>query len=89
MPLIREIDALADGFTVVTTASGTFTITSADLTPAQKAMTPAQLEAVVNTFLASRVPPGEFAACHLTSVVPLLGFILISDDPISGTWWPT
>jgi len=94
MPLVRSIDILLDGngqqdgFSVVTTRGGTHSITSADLTPAQKAMTPAQLETVANAFFAARLAPlGMFAACHLTSVVPLQGTMMVSNDPITGNWW--
>lgn len=87
MPLVRSITALADGFEIVTTAAGTKTVSSADLSPAQKALTPAQLEAVVNAAFAARLPPNMFAAVHLTSVVPLRGQLVVSDTPLTGAWW--
>ncbi len=87
MPLVRSIDILADGFRIVTTAAGTVTFTSNDLTPAQKAMTPAQLEVVANTFLASQLPPNMFVGIHLTNVVPLQGIISVGNSPFAPNWW--
>lgn len=88
MPLIRSIASLADGFQITTTTGGTFTISSADLSPAQKAMTPAQIETIANTFLSTRLNPlGMFVAVHLTSVVPLLGTSAVANEPLTGAWW--
>lgn len=87
MPLVRSIDELADGWNIVTTRGGTFTVSSALLTAAQKAMTPAQIETVANAWLTAHLPAGMFAAVHLTSVVPLQGALSVSNDPLTGDWW--
>ncbi len=89
MPLVKSIDVLADGFRIVTTQWGTVTITSNDLSPAQKAMTPAQLEASAKAFLDSRLPVNMFVGLHLTSVVPLQGIISIGNAPFLANWWQT
>lgn len=87
MPLVKAIVQLADGFSIITTAKGTVTVSSADLTAQQKLMTTTQVEAIAQPFLASRLPANMFVAVHLTSVNPMLGFILVSDVPITGSWW--
>lgn len=87
MPLVRSIDVLDDGWNVVTTRAGTFAVTSALLSPAQKAMTPAQVEAIGNAWLAAHLPAGMYAGVHLTSVVPLKGDLMVSNDPLDANWW--
>lgn len=87
MPLVRSIDVLDDGWNIVTTRGGTFTVSSALLTPAQQAKTPAQVEALGNAWLAANLPAGMFAAVHLTSVVPLQGALCVCNDPLTGDWW--
>ena len=87
MPLIRSITENADGWTIQPTFGAAFTVSSADLTTAQKAMTPAQVEALANPLIASRLPAGHFGAVHLTSVVPLNGKLAVSIFPLSANWW--
>jgi len=87
MPLVRSIISLTDGFTVVTTNGASHTITSNDLTPAQKLMTPAQLENVATTFIQTKLQGAEYVGIHLISVVPLQGFICISNSPLDPNWW--
>lgn len=89
MPLVRSIDILADGFRIVTTAAGTQTVSSSDLTAAQKLMTSAQVETVINASLVTKLPANMFSAVHLTSVSPLRGKAVVSNRAIAslGQWW--
>lgn len=87
MPLVRSVVSLNDGFAITLSSGVVQTITSADLTPAQQAKTPAEVEVIANAALANRLPGGMFAAVHLTSVVPLQGVAIVSNNPITGTWW--
>ena len=87
MPLIRSITALADGFTVVTSNGVSHTFNGANLTPAQKLMTPAQIEALAAPLIANFLQGAEFFGLHLTSVVPLQRAAIVSDDPLPDGWW--
>lgn len=88
MPLVRSIDILADGISVVTTRGGTHTITSADIPANVKAQGISACEAAANTFLANRLGPlGMFVAVHIEQVAPLVCAALVSNDPVTGSWW--
>ena len=90
MPAVRSIEILPDGWRVVTTRGGTHTITSDDIPVALRNRPLPQVEARANTFLANRLSPlGMFAAVHLTSVVPLKGDLVVSNEPLVGEWWVT
>lgn len=87
MPLVRSITALADGFTVVTSNGVSHTFTSANLSAAQKLMTPAQIEALAAPLIANFLQGAEFVGLHLTSVVPLQGIACVSNAPLDPNWW--
>lgn len=92
MPLITSIQyhPSGDGWIINYTDGRVRTFQSTDLNQQQKSMTTAELEPIMNTKMNNVLnPDGMFGACHLTSVVPLQGKIIVSNDPIdpSDVWW--
>jgi hypothetical protein len=87
MPLVRAIAALPDGWAIATSNGQSHVFTSNQLTAAQKLDTPANVEPVVAAAFAATLQGAEFVGVHLTSVVPLLGTIAVSNDPFPANWW--
>lgn len=87
MPLVRSIVALADGWAIATSNGQSHVFTSAQLTAAQKVMTPANVEVVVSAALLATLQGAEFVGIHLTSVVPLQGKACVSNSPLPTNWW--
>jgi len=87
MPLVRSIAVLPDGWAIATSNGQSHAFTSNQLTAAQKLDTPANVESVVAAAFAATLQGAEFIGVHLTSVVPLQGAMIVSNDSIAGPWW--
>lgn len=82
MSLLRSVTFLADGFTVNSTALGSITVTSANLSPAIIAAGPAAAEAFLNNQLQTKYLGGIFFKAYVYSLVPLVVRIYDSPQPI-------
>ena len=87
MPLVRAIAVLGDGWAIATSNGQSHVFTSNQLTATQKTDTLANVEPVVAAAFVATLQGSEFVGVHLTSVVPLQGKLIVSNDPISGSWW--
>lgn len=87
MPLVRSLLALADGFVFATSNGQTHIFTSGQLTAPQKLLPLASVEPIVSAALSASLQGAEFIGVHLTSVVPLQGTAIISNDPVPANWW--